>query len=305
MRTRVPILLLALAVTASGGIIETVRASFATGSDARAIQELRAYRTAHGSTPEYLEAFSWLARAELDSHNYAPAETFALEVHALSVEQLKKRTLDREPHLPIALGAAIEVEGSLLAAQGRRSEAVTYLQEQAKVFAATSIVTRIRKNLLLLTLEGKPAPALENVVIPKDRPVLLFFWAHWCPDCKAEIPILMRIRAEFAPKGLVFLAPTQKYGYVAGGVDAAPAIETAYIEQVRRSYYAGLIESPVTISETNFTRYGASTTPTLVLLDRAGIVRRYHPGAMTYAELREAVEGVIDARGAQKSAAQK
>jgi len=305
MRTRVPILLLALAVTASGGIIETVRASFATGSDARAIQELRAYRTAHGSTPEYLEAFSWLARAELDSHNYAPAETFALEVHALSVEQLKKRTLDREPHLPIALGAAIEVEGSLLAAQGRRSEAVTYLQEQAKVFAATSIVTRIRKNLLLLTLEGKPAPALENVVIPKDRPVLLFFWAHWCPDCKAEIPILMRIRAEFAPKGLVFLAPTQKYGYVAGGVDAAPAIETAYIEQVRRSYYAGLIESPVAISETNFTRYGASTTPTLVLLDRAGIVRRYHPGAMTYAELREAVEGVIDARGAQKSAAQK
>ena len=305
MRTRVPILLLALAVTASGGIIETVRASFATGSDARAIQELRAYRTAHGSTPEYLEAFSWLARAELDSHNYAPAETFALEVHALSVEQLKKRTLDREPHLPIALGAAIEVEGSLLAAQGRRSEAVTYLQEQAKVFAATSIVTRIRKNLLLLTLEGKPAPALENVVIPKDRPVLLFFWAHWCPDCKAEIPILTRIRAEFAPKGLVFLAPTQKYGYVAGGVDAAPAIETAYIEQVRRSYYAGLIESPVAISETNFTRYGASTTPTLVLLDRAGIVRRYHPGAMTYAELREAVEGVIDARGAQKSAAQK
>ena len=305
MRTRVPILLLTLAVTASGGIIETVRASFATGSDARAIQELRAYRTAHGSTPEYLEAFSWLARAELDSHNYAPAESFALEVYALSVEQLKKRTLDREPHLPIALGAAIEVEGSLLAAQGRRSEAVTYLQEQAKVFAATSIVTRIRKNLLLLTLEGKPAPALENGVIPKDRPVLLFFWAHWCPDCKAEIPILMRIRAEFAPKGLVFLAPTQKYGYVAGGVDAAPAIETAYIEQVRRSYYAGLIESPVAISETNFTRYGASTTPTLVLLDRAGIVRRYHPGAMTYAELREAVEGVIDARGAQKSAAQK
>jgi hypothetical protein len=88
-------------------------------------------------------------------------------------------------------------------------------------------------------------------------------------------------------------------------VDAAPAIETAYIEQVRRSYYAGLIDSPVTISETNFTRYGASTTPTLVLLDRAGIVRRYHPGAMTYAELREAVEGAIDARGAQKSAAQK
>ena len=47
----------------------------------------------------------------------------------LSIEQLKKRPLDREPHLPLALGAAIEVEGNLLAAQGRRSEAVTFLQE--------------------------------------------------------------------------------------------------------------------------------------------------------------------------------
>src|SRR6266849_4230289 len=140
MRTRVPILLLALGVSASAGIVETVLASFASGSDARAIQELRAYRTSHGSTPEYLEAFSWLARAELDSRNYAPAEAFAREIQTLSIEQLKNRPLDREPHLPIALGAAIEVEGSLLAAQGRRSEAVTYLQEQARTFATTSIV---------------------------------------------------------------------------------------------------------------------------------------------------------------------
>jgi thiol-disulfide isomerase/thioredoxin len=307
MRTRILTLLLALAlrVCAAPGIVETVRASFATGSDARALQELRAYRTARGVTPEYLEALSWLARAELDSRNQAAAETFARETYDRSMEQLKQRPLDREPHLPMALGAAIEVEGKLLAAQGRRSEAVTYLQEQSKTFAQSSIFTRIRKNLLLLTLEGKPAPALENVVLPKDKPALLFFWAHWCPDCKAEAPILRRILAEFAPRGLVFLAPTQKYGYVAGGVDAAPAVETAYIEQVRRAYYAGLIDSPVAISETNFFRYGASTTPTLVLIDRAGIVRRYHPGAMTYAELREAVEGTMNARGAQKGGAQK
>src|SRR6266436_5004132 len=97
MGTRVltlPLFLLAAAVSASAGIVETVLASFATGSDARAIQELRAYRTSRGSTPEYLEAFSWLARAELDSHNYAPADSFAQEVYALSVAQLKKRPLD-------------------------------------------------------------------------------------------------------------------------------------------------------------------------------------------------------------------
>jgi thiol-disulfide isomerase/thioredoxin len=283
-----------LAIPASAGIIQDVRASFATGSDARAIQELRAYRTSQGVTPEYLEAFSWLARAEFDSRNYVPAEKFAQEIYSLSAEQLKKRPLDREPHLPMAVGAAIEIQAGTFAAQGRRSEAVTYLQEQAKAFGATSILARIRKNLLLLTLEGKPAPPLENVALPQGKPALVFFWAHWCPDCKSEIPILARIKAEYVPQGLVFLAPTQKYGYVAGGVDAAPALETAYIEKVRRSYYSGVIDGPAPVSETNFTRYGASTTPTLVLIDRAGIVRLYHPGAMTYADLREAVEKVVN-----------
>jgi len=284
----------------TGGIIATVNASFATGSDAAAIRELQAYRTTHGVTPEYLEAFSWLARAELASRNFGPADQYAQDIYALSVEQLKKRPFDQEPHLPTALGAAVEVEGNALAAQGRRSEAVTYLQEQAKTFAATSILTRIRKNLLLLTLEGKPAPALDKIALPANQPALIFFWAHWCPDCKAEVPILTRIRNEYAAQGLVFLAPTQKYGYVAGGLDAPPAVETAYIDQVRRTYYSGLIDSPAVISEANFTRYGASTTPTLVLTDRAGIVRLYHPGAMPYAELKTAVERVIHARGGQK-----
>jgi thiol-disulfide isomerase/thioredoxin len=282
-----------LQANVSAGIVETVTASFATGSDAKAIQELRAYRAAQGVTPDYLLALSWLARAELNSRNFGAADQFAQEIYALSLEQLKKRALDREPKLPLALGAAIEVEGNVLATQGRRTEAVTYLQEQARAFAATSIATRIRKNLLLLTLEGKPAPPLDKVTLPANKPVLVFFWAHWCPDCKAEVPVLKRIRSEYAAQGLTFVAPTQKYGYVAGGADAAPAVETAYIEQVRKTYYAGLIDAPAAVSESNFTRYGASTTPTLVLIDRAGIVRLYHPGAMPYAELRAAVERAL------------
>jgi thioredoxin-related protein len=42
---------------------------------------------------------------------------------------------------------------------------------------------------------------------------------------------------------------------------------------------------PVPLSVANFISYGASTTPTLVLIDRAGVVRYYHPGAAPEAEL--------------------
>ena len=295
-------LALVLAASASAGVIENVMAALSQGSESRAIAEIRTYSASHGATPELLEAMSWLARAELNSRNYPAAQSYSQQTYDLCVAQLKKRPMDQETHLPTALGAAIEVQAGAMAAQGRRSEAVTYLQQQEQSYAATSIRTRIHKNILLLTLEGKPAPPLDRLILPKGKPALLFFWAHWCPDCKAEIPVLARIKSEFVPQGLAFLAPTQKYGYVAGGTDATPAVETAYIEQVRQRYYAGVVDGPAVVSEANFSRYGASTTPTLVLVDRAGIVRLYHPGAMNYAELRQAVAGVMQP---QKNAAAK
>jgi thioredoxin-related protein len=87
--------------------------------------------------------------------------------------------------------------------------------------------------------------------------------------------------------------PTQFYGYVARGEEAAPQQELAYIESVRQRYYAGLLDMPVPVSKANFDSYGASTTPTIVLLDRAGRVALYHPGAMPYEELRTAIEGLV------------
>ena len=244
-------------------------------------------------TPEYLEAESWLARAEWLSHRYTQAAQYAQDTYDLSAGLLKSRQLDREPHLPIALGASIEVLADVLAAQGRRAEAVAYLEQQELKYASTSIRPRIRKNLLLLTLEGKPAPTLSGATLPKGQPALLFFWAHWCGDCKTDIPVLVRIKAEFASKGLKLIFPTQKYGYAAGGVEAAPPVELAYIERVRQALYGGLIDGPAIVNETNFTRYGSSTIPTFVLIDRLGIVRLYHPGVMDYAELRAAIQLVF------------
>jgi thioredoxin-related protein len=50
---------------------------------------------------------------------------------------------------------------------------------------------------------------------------------------------------------------------------------------------------PVPLSRQNFNAYGASTTPTLVVLNRAGQVAMYHPGALSYNELRSAVQKAV------------
>jgi thiol-disulfide isomerase/thioredoxin len=283
-----------LVLTANAAtFVDTVHESVARGDLPRAAEMIRGYRASKGVTPEVVEALSWMARGEFAKKDLVLADKYAQETYKLAQEQAKSHPVARDPNLQIAIGAVVEVEANILVTRGQRAEAVTYLQDQLKTYYATPIRTRIQKNLNLLSLEGKRAPALEKVTIPVGKPVLLFFWAHWCGDCKYEIPILARIKAEFAPKGLVLIAPTEKFGYVAGGDPAPPEVELPYIEQVRRQFYAAIIDTPAPVSEENFNRYGASSTPTLVLIDRNGIVKMYHPGALTYEELRPRVEALF------------
>jgi thiol-disulfide isomerase/thioredoxin len=297
------LILIALVTPAWAGIVEDVRTALAQNNFSTADSDLASYRSSKGVTPEYLEAYSWMARAALAAHNYDQAAAYAKQTSSLALDQLKQRPLDAEPHLPIALGAAIEVQSQVLAAQGQRAQASAVLQAALRTYGSTSIRARLQKNLNLLSIEGKLAPALREeqflgskppvLAQLKGSPVLLFFWAHWCGDCKAEAPIITQLQTEFAPHGLTVLGPTRLYGYTAQVEHAAPSDELAYIDAVRHRFYSGLLDMPVPISKYNFDVYGASTTPTLVLLDRTGKVAMYHPGALPYGQLKAEIEKVV------------
>jgi thiol-disulfide isomerase/thioredoxin len=303
MRLRFLPVLLALSTASFAGITDDVREALARNNFSAAEAELQSYRSRQGVTPEYVEALSWMARGSLQARQLDRAETYARQAESLSRQLLAKRQLDAEPHLPTALGAAIEVQAQVLAARGEQAQAVALLRRSVVTYRNTSIRARLQKNLNLLGLAGQPAPPLKitpylgpkptAIAQLKGSPVLLFFWAHWCMDCKAEGPVIAQLGSEFGSRGLMLLAPTQLYGYGAQGEDAQPKDELPYIERVWQHFYPGLQSVPVPVNTENFNLYGASTTPTLVLLDRAGRVALYHPGAMPYDELRSAIEKVI------------
>jgi len=280
---------------AQASLVNDVRALVAEQNLAVADRLVRAAQFKQGPTPEVAAALSWLARGAFHARQIAQAESYATESRNLAMRLLGPRRIDSDPYLPTAVGASIEVHAGVLAARGQTAEAVAFLRDELKTWDHTSIEERIQKNLNLLSLEGKPAPRLEgfDLAALHGRPVLLFFWAHWCPDCKADVPVISAVARRFAPQGLALVGPTRLYGYVAGGDPAPPAVEKQYIEQVRSRYYAPLVGMPAPLSEANFQAYGASTTPTVVLVDRAGVVRFYHPGAVSEAELSARVQAVL------------
>lgn len=288
-------LLLLIGGVAAAPLVNDVQALVAARQLPLAVNEVRAVQARTGGSAELAAAISWLARGALAERQVAQADAYASEARTMAMRILGVRNLDADPWLPTAVGASIEVHAGVLAARGQTPAALAYLRQELNSWGKTSLFERIQKNINLLTLEGKPAPPLEgfNLASLKGHPVLLFFWAHWCPDCKAEAPILAAIRSHFAAQGLAVVGPTRLYGYAAGGEPAAPAAEKQYIEQIRQRFYAQLEGMPTPISAANFQAYGASTTPTLVLLDRAGVVRDYHPGAMSGAELVAKVQEVM------------
>jgi thiol-disulfide isomerase/thioredoxin len=284
-----------LASSAFAGIVDDVLAALNRNDFARADVLVQAYRRAQRADPQLAEAISWEGRAALAAKNLDRAAAYADQTRQMVLPNLRGPRADREQWL-FALGASIEVHAQVLAARGESGEAVDFLRGELKTYAATSLRERIQKNINLLSLEGKPAPALEaapSFASLRGKAVLLFFWAHWCGDCKSDIPVIAAVMKKYGPRGLVLIGPTRYYGYVANGNDAPPEVERPYIEQVRRKFYAPLGDMPAPLSNANFARYGASTTPTLVLVDRQGIVRWYHPGTVREPELSSQIERVL------------
>lgn len=110
----------------------------------------------------------------------------------------------------------------------------------------------------LPTLEGKPVGLAD---FKGRQPLLLVFWATWCPTCREEVPNINRIAAEYGPKGLAVLA-------VNVGSNDSPA-STAKFRDRHRMTYPVAFDQGSRVSRA----FGVTGVPTVLLVDRRGMIR--------------------------------
>ncbi len=99
----------------------------------------------------------------------------------------------------------------------------------------------------------------------RGKPVLVNFWASWCPPCRSEMPYIQEIYEEWSDKGLVILA-----------VDIGESPST--VENFMQSYnltFPALLD----INQAVALEYNIRGIPTTFLIDKDGIIQDKMIGA--------------------------
>jgi thiol-disulfide isomerase/thioredoxin len=151
---------------------------------------------------------------------------------------------------------------------------------------AMSGYLQIRDRETQLGLLGRPAPEINlkmwlsgepaSLAELRGRVVMLEFWATWCKPCQEMFPKLTALYSEEAQNGLEIVGITRHYMAYGGTLEA----KNEELQLMRKTIGEQAVNFRVAVAddETLQATYGANGLPTVVLIDRKGIVQYAGPG---------------------------
>ncbi len=127
-------------------------------------------------------------------------------------------------------------------------------------------ITREAPEFTLQDLSGKNVSLSEH----RGNPVLLDFWATWCPPCRNSIPELVDIQDKYRDKGLVILGIS---------MDDPRQVNNRYLAEFKRYFK---MNYPILRASRKVVRdyFGDSdiSIPTMFIINREGRIVDVHVG---------------------------
>jgi thiol-disulfide isomerase/thioredoxin len=114
------------------------------------------------------------------------------------------------------------------------------------------------------------------------KPMVLNFWATWCPPCRREMPLLESSYADYQQQGIAIVA-------INVGEDGN-TIQN-YLEA--NALTLPVWKDGVHATNTVFGYFGGKVMPTTLFIDKQGVVIRTRTGELSAATLRQGIEEIL------------
>ena len=157
--------------------------------------------------------------------------------------------------------------------------------EPEKKWAQVEMLVLPGEERLMLT--GRPAADFTLKSLDGDsqqlsslrgKVVVLDFWATWCPPCRAELPSIEKLNAEFAGKVQFLGVNDEDAGTVKGFLKKAGYTFPVLMDGKRQVHRT----------------YGIRSIPVLLVIDRQGVIRQHFVGSRSQDALRSAIQSVLE-----------
>ena len=152
-----------------------------------------------------------------------------------------------------------------------------FQSDPAPKWATSELTSDKAPNFALKTLNGETFRLKEH----RGEVVVLNFWATWCPPCRKEIPMFVKLQRELGDRGLQFVG-------VALERSAGPKKVQAFAEKMDMNYPIGMGDGSIA------QKYGGVRgLPMTFIIGPDGTIQGHIPGMATESMLRPGLEKLL------------